>query len=100
MAVDFNASQCQSTTVAPEFGLCDKEDSTAAYISEDKEEGWNAIVLNEANIEVTFTAIDNCIDLLRSDGNMESRCDGILTYPGHIPDQVPGCILGWFANSP
>jgi hypothetical protein len=84
MAIDFKANQCQRSTTSDEFGLCDKENKTPAYISHDNNEPWNATVLNESQINVTFTAIDNCIDIFRPNGDMESRCDGMLTYPDNI----------------
>ena len=31
-----------------------------------------------------FTAIDNCIEILRLDGTMDNRCDGMLTYNNHL----------------
>jgi hypothetical protein len=33
---------------------------------------------------VIFTAIDNCIEILRSNGEKENRCDGMLTYNSKI----------------
>lgn len=84
MAIDFNQTQCQSNTTEALFGLCDDEDSKPAYISHNKEIAWNATVVNDNNVDVMFTAIDNCIDIRRQDGNLESRCDGMLTYPDNI----------------
>lgn len=84
MTIDFEQSQCQTSTTSHVFGLCDKEDNDPAYISYDNNETWNATVQNECGINVTFTAIDNCIDILRPNRDMESRCDGMLTYPDNI----------------
>jgi hypothetical protein len=84
MAVNFKEKKCQSRTKEIEFGLCDNEDKTPAFISHNKTDGWNATVLNQDKIDVVFTAIDNCIDIIRPNGDMESRCDGMLTYPNNI----------------
>ncbi|KAA3435951.1 hypothetical protein [Rufibacter hautae] len=86
MSIDFFDSVCQDNTDAGLFGLRDDDDKTRAYVdlSAANSSRWIAIVENEKGIEVTFTAIDNCIEILRPDGTMESRCDGMLTYPDNI----------------
>jgi hypothetical protein len=82
MIIDFFKTTCQTVTNEQRFGICDDEDinvKTPAYINTDNESKWIAVVLNEGSKEVIFTAIDNCIDIFRENGDMESRCDVMLT---------------------
>lgn len=84
MSINFFTATCQSHTAAARFGLSDDENNTPAYIDTADEEKWGAIVENQEIVKVTFTAIDNCIAILRTDGSMERRCDGMLTYTDNI----------------
>ncbi len=82
MSIDFFKTNCQTITNAQRFGICDDEDSsvkTPAYINTDDDSKWIAVVVNDASKEVVFTAIDNCIDIFRENGDMDSRCDVMLT---------------------
>lgn len=80
MKIDFFAVACQQTTQATRFGLCDDNDKPMepAYVDTDDDTKWVAIVENGNADEVTFTAIDNCVEIKRTDGFNESRCDGML----------------------
>ncbi|MFM7575804.1 MAG: hypothetical protein ACKO5Q_02515 [Microcystaceae cyanobacterium] len=85
MSINFFDEHCQTQTDQPRFGLCDEPppSNEPAYIDIDvsnEETKWIAVVENVNQIEVTFTAIDNCIVIIRDDGKMDSRCDGMLTY--------------------
>ena len=86
MSINFFDANCQSQTNQYKFGLCDdpNKDKDPAYIVTVDCSKWIAIVENNQEIEVIFTAIDNCIEILRSDGTMDNRCDGMLTYNNHI----------------
>ncbi|MCE2721485.1 MAG: hypothetical protein ACK6A9_09100 [Dolichospermum sp.] len=86
MSINFFKSTCQSQTNQYKFGLCDdpNKDKDPAYIDTVDCSKWIAIVENNQEIEVIFTAIDNCIEILRSNGERENRCDGMLTYNNHI----------------
>jgi hypothetical protein len=86
MSINFFDANCQSQTNQYKFGLCDdaNKDKDPAYIDTVDCSKWIAIVENNQEIEVIFTAIDNCIEILRSDGTMDNRCDGMLTYNNHI----------------
>jgi len=79
---DFFKMACQTKTTAALFGICDdnKKPEAPAYLNHTDLDTWSAEVHNEQKIEVTFTAIDNCIPIFRENGNMESRIDGLLTY--------------------
>lgn len=80
MSVKFLNTDCQSTTNEVKFGLYDAEDKTPVKIDLTDEEIWNAIVLNNDSKNVLVTAIDNCIDIFRQNGEMDNRCDCMLTY--------------------
>lgn len=84
MAVDFRKPTCVSNTNARKFGLCDNQPplpKSQAYIDERNGANWIAVVDNEPHFNVTFTAIDNCIDgMKRADGKDAKRCDGMLNF--------------------
>ena len=77
---------CKSTTQSHEFGLCDDPPPSTlpAYIDTTDQAKWIAHVNNLALKEVTFKAIDNCVEIFRPDGSRESRCDGLLTYERNL----------------
>jgi hypothetical protein len=61
--------------------MCDDDDDQPAYIDTSLEEKWIAIVQNSTPpAEIRFTAIDNCIKIVRENGDIENRCDAMLTY--------------------
>jgi hypothetical protein len=82
MSINFSQAQCQSITNIKLFGLCDDPppNSNPAYIDSVDGAKWIAVVVNDYNYPITFTAIDNCITILRPDGKMAQRCDGMLSY--------------------
>jgi len=82
MAIDFFIYGCKSTTVKDRFGLCDDPppSKNPAYIEENTPEDWVAVVENKNVISVDLHAIDNCIEILRPNGELESRCDCMLHY--------------------
>ncbi|MBE8993061.1 hypothetical protein [Microcystis aeruginosa] len=83
MKINFFDKKCQSQTHRHEFGICDPPfpPETPAYLDTENPSDWIAIVENSQEIEVTFTAIDKCIEIRKVDGNgMDKRCDGMLTY--------------------
>lgn len=81
--VNFFNVNCQQNTSANRFGICDFEGAHASIIDENPEL-WIAVVLNDNQKNITLTAIDNCIEILRENGEMESSCDGMLTYDSDI----------------
>jgi len=85
MSINFFEAKCQSTTGESLFGLCDNEDSSPAYLDFSSKTKWNATVNNSVPPkELEFVAIDNCIEILRENGEMDNRCDCLLTYPENI----------------
>jgi len=84
MSIDFTNAECQDYSNKKLFGLCDDKPEKRAYLDEDDGEKWIAVVVNDDKFEVTFTAIDHCIEIKREDGKMAKRCDGFLFYDSTI----------------
>lgn len=88
MAIDFFIQACQTENITDKvFGLCDDDDNsvkTPAYISRDVNDKWIAKVNNTSGKSLNFTAIDNCVEIKRDNGDMESRCDAMLTNEDNI----------------
>ncbi len=85
MSINFFEAKCQSITRESLFGLCDDEDGSPAYLDYSNKAKWNAKVNNTVPPrEMVFTAIDNCVEMFRENGEMENRCDGVLTYGDNI----------------
>ncbi|MDO7873709.1 hypothetical protein Q5H93_03115 [Hymenobacter sp. ASUV-10] len=86
-----NGSPSDTILADPLFGICDDPTPpgaipTPAYINTDltKKATWIARVNNSAGYEVTFKAVDHCILVLKANGQLQKRCDGILLYNAHI----------------
>jgi hypothetical protein len=77
-----NGASSQDVSAAAVFGICDDVPRSRAYIDTATTSKWIAIVDNHNQYEVTFTSIDNCIEIRRPDGSMESR--GMLSYNSSI----------------
>lgn len=86
MGINFFEPCCQTITNEVVFGLCDDPppSNAPAYIDTTNSIGWIATVQNANATEVTFTAIDHCIDIRRDNGEMDSRCDAMLIYEDKI----------------
>jgi len=86
MSVDFFSATCKEPVQTSKlFGICDHQDGDKAYTDICKAEKWIATVKNKNQVEVTFIAIDHCITVLKEGTNdMESTCDGMLTFEDHI----------------
>lgn len=82
MMIDFELAKCKSKSDKKLFGLCDNPSPAQdpAYIDEENGAKWIAVVENEFRYQTIFTAIDHCIILRDLDGNIDKRCDGMLTY--------------------
>ncbi len=86
MSVNFSEGKCLTFSRNNIFGLCDDPPpaNNPAYIDEADGAKWIAVVENENRHDVTFTAIDNCIEMLRKDGKAKQRCDGMLAYKSTV----------------
>ena len=82
MPINFFKQDCKTTSNIQEFGLCDDPPPPhlRAYIDEDDTTKWIGIVKNPTSKKVDFYAIDNCVSILRANGEEESKCDGVLRY--------------------
>lgn len=82
MNVEFFQEQCMTHTRAEVFGICDGPENTQvpAFLSYTDEKEWVARVENYFRFEVTFVAIDRCIEILSDEGKPGKRCDGMLAY--------------------
>jgi hypothetical protein len=82
MPIDFFKATCKTESTVEQFGLCDDPPpaSNPAYIDENNSGNWIATVINSNKKKVEFHAIDSCVEILKPDGTLESRCDGILHH--------------------
>jgi hypothetical protein len=82
MPIMFFLTQCKTSSNNENFGLCDNPPPAIdpAYIDEYETSKWIGIVHNPTSKNVDFYAIDHCITILKTDGNIASRCDGMLRY--------------------
>ncbi|MCF6270317.1 MAG: hypothetical protein L3J41_11435 [Melioribacteraceae bacterium] len=82
MNVDFFNTSCKESARKDSlFGICDDQIGRKAYTDISDVNKWIAKVKNNNCIEVTFTAIDNCIEILKEGTkDKESSCDGMLTF--------------------
>jgi hypothetical protein len=71
---------CKEARSDAGFGICDDPppSTTPAYIDISNPGSWVATVQNPDNIDITFKAIDKCVELMRPDGSDEFRCDCAL----------------------
>jgi len=76
MSVNFHKEKCQTNSSRKTFGLCDDPApaKNPAYIDEENGANWIAVVENDSQQSITFTAIVNCIEILRPDGKVKQRC--------------------------
>lgn len=85
MSINFFDTRCQEPPItALSFGICDNQDGTKAYTDILDATTWVAKVENPEAKAIIFTAIDGCIEVLRANGDMERRCDGMMTYTENI----------------
>jgi hypothetical protein len=71
---------CKSSTTNLTFGLCDKTPppTLPAYIDTVNTADWIAEVKNNNRKNISFKAIDACVEIYKANGDPESRCDGVL----------------------
>ncbi|TWV15132.1 hypothetical protein FQ707_02115 [Bacteroidaceae bacterium HV4-6-C5C] len=88
MPINFFTPLCQTENIRnKEFGICDDEDinnKTPAYIDKIDPKKWIAIIKNTTGKSLNFTAIDNCVEIRKENGDMDNRCDGMLTNEENI----------------
>jgi len=85
MSVNFFDSNCQEPPIdKPLFGICDNQNGERAYTDITDQNKWIATVENNNQVAIIFTAIDHCIEIRGENGDMDKRCDGMITYPDNI----------------
>lgn len=85
MKIDFFTPVCVTDNISESvFGIYDPQDGGPACVDYSNRGLWIAEVENRRGISLNFTAVDNCVEILREDGQMENRCDGILTGGGYL----------------
>ena len=93
--MDFFNLGCQSGPFnKKQFGLCDDQNATRAYVDTTAPAKWMATVENPAQHAVTFTAVDKCV-IQDCDEPGRGRCDGMLStadllYLVELKDQKAG----------
>jgi hypothetical protein len=82
MSVNFFESDCKEPSRQDKlFGICDDQNGTKAYTSITDNTRWIAKVRNDSDLSISFTAIDNCIIVLKEGTReTESTCDGMITF--------------------
>lgn len=82
MSVDFFKTNCkESSRKDKRFGICDDQNGTKAYTNIPDTTKWIAKVINESEMDISFTPIDNCITIFKpGTKDEESTCDGMLTF--------------------
>lgn len=83
MPVDFFPDKCITKLNDPLFGLCDIP-PRKAFVNKVDDGSWIATVLNESMHEVTFVAVDVCLELKKENGELDSSCDCLMTYNSNI----------------
>jgi len=79
MAINFSKQGCITQTNEKVFGIYDDPHpaKNPAYLVFQDIDMWIGMVENDAAKEITFTAIDHCIEIIDTEGE---RCDGMLSY--------------------
>lgn len=77
---------CKSSTTVERFGLSDRnsDKKEPAFIDIADENCWDLTVENLSNKEITFKAVDFCVDIFRVGDNLIKRCEGFLYYENKI----------------
>ena len=78
MAINFFEPSCTTNTSESIFGIVDAPPATLVFNHAEK---WNVWVDNKNELDVTFTAIDGCLNIPRKEGE---RCEAMLRYKDAI----------------
>jgi len=82
MAINFFKAECTTIISEKIFGIYDIPPATLDFRNE---EIWIVRVDNEKEIEITFIAIDKCLDIDHAEGK---RSEAMITY-----DDTPWFLL-------
>lgn len=86
MSVNFFETTCRESARNEKlFGICEDQSGTKAYTDATDNNKWIAKVINDNEIIISFTAIDNCIIIYKTGTKeKESSCDGMLTFTNNF----------------
>jgi len=100
MPINLFQDSCKNISNKTSFGICDDIVNAPAYLDEDTTAKWIAIISNPSEKEIEFYAIDNCVEIVRSNGEMESRCDGLLVDQNSLifVELKERASSGWFGK--
>lgn len=103
MSVNFFETECkEASRKEKQFGLCDDQNGTKAYTDLENRTNWIAKITNDNEIDVSFTAIDNCIIVFKEGTkDKESSCDGMLTFAQslYLVELKKQGIGGWISDA-
>jgi len=74
MAINFFQKECTDNTSESIFGIIDLPPATLVF---DQAENWVVWIDNNKGINITFTAVDDCLNIPHAEGE---RCEAMLTY--------------------
>jgi len=84
MSLNFFQNICQESALNnTEFGLCDDQNGGKAYTDTIDRSKWIAMVKNNNQQSVVFTAVDKCV-IFDNEYKGRGRCDGMLTISDHL----------------
>lgn len=100
MPINFFQDTCKTESEKNEFGLCDDIPNQKAYINEEDPRKWIGIVKNRDSKKAEFFGIDNCADIRKGNGNLESTCDGVLRDGSNLifVELKEAARKGWFGE--
>jgi hypothetical protein len=99
MSIDIFKAKCRKVIKDQKFGICDDNNQRPAYVDLVNETNWIAKVNNSKNKEIVFTAFDYCIDVIRENGEMEKRCDVLMTFEDSLYFiELKGKVADWQAE--
>lgn len=84
MKTDFFKAECQTKTDKELFGIRDDDNDSCSYLVSEENKNWIAKVENSNKKEITFIAIDNCLNIRDKNDNKQSVCDCMLTFENSI----------------
>lgn len=78
--------RCEAVKRDKVIGICDPEGELPAYTTTAVNSGekWIATIQNVKSIDIQFVPVDKNIPIYRSNGEMESSCDGMILYGKNI----------------
>ncbi len=75
-------SACETVVSSQVFGISDNESKKPCVVDTDvnNEEKWDITINNPNNKAITVNGIDNCIEIIRENGEQDNICDACIRY--------------------